>query len=251
MRLPSPFRAEGDHFGVDLPGARALFTSRRGGVSEGPFESLNVGRWTDDDPGRVSTNRDRVAALVGVSRERLALGRQVHGATVRRLAEPPNPGAERAPADGQATSARGVAALVLVADCLPVAVAGEGAVAMLHVGWRGLGAGVVEEGVDALRALGAIGRLEAAIGPGAGGCCYEVGSEVLEQFGPYPAAVVRHDAGGRLDLKAIASARLLAAGVDAVHDSGLCTLCSDPRLFFSHRRDHGRTGRQAGVVRRR
>jgi len=251
VRLTSPFRAEGEHIGIDLPGARALFTTRRGGASQGAFESLNLGLWTQDARDRVVANRDRLAALVGVPRKRLAHGRQVHGATVRRLAGPPDPAAEPSPADGQATSAPGVVPLVLVADCLPIALAGEGAVAMLHAGWRGLAAGVVEEGVNAVRTLGAGDRLEAAIGPGVGDCCYQVGSEVLARFSEHPEAVTSHGSGGRLDLKAIAAARLVNAGVDAVHDSGLCTVCSDPGLFFSHRRDGQRTGRQAGVVWRR
>lgn len=250
MRLAPPFRFEGEHIGIELPGARALFTTRRGGVSQGAFASLNLGLWTQDEPERVAANRGRLAALIGVAPERLAHGRQVHGAGVRRLSRPPDPGAEPAEADGQATSAPGVAPLVLVADCLPIALAGEGAVAALHAGWRGLAAGVVEAGVDAVRALGARGRLEAAIGPGAGGCCYRVGDAVLARFDRHPEAVVPDGDGGRLDLKAIAAARLRAAGVDAVHDSGVCTICADVGLFFSHRRDGERTGRQAGVVRR-
>ena len=250
MRLSSPFRPEGEHIGIDLPGGRALFTTRRGGTSQGAFESLNLGLWTQDDPERVAANRERLAALMGVPRERLAHGRQVHGATVRRLFTPPDPAAEPAEADGQATGEPRVAPLVLVADCLPIALAGQGAVAMVHAGWRGLAAGVVEEGVAAVRELGAVGRLEAAIGPGAGDCCYRVGGEVLARFDRHPEAVRPDGDGSRLDLKAIAASRLLAAGVDAVHDSGVCTICSEPALFFSHRRDGERTGRQAGAVRR-
>jgi YfiH family protein len=133
--------------------------------------------------------------------------------------------------------------MVLAADCLPIAIAGEGAVAMLHAGWRGLASGVVAEGVSALRALGADGPFEAAVGPGAGPCCYEVGEEVHAAFGP---DAVRR--GRNLDLKAIARAQLERAGVAAVHDVELCTICADPVLFFSHRRDRGVTGRQAGVA---
>jgi purine-nucleoside/S-methyl-5'-thioadenosine phosphorylase / adenosine deaminase len=250
VRLPPPFRAEGEHIGIELLGARVLFTTRRGGVSRGAFESLNLGLWTDDDPERVAVNRGRLAAAMGVSRERLAHGRQVHGATVRRLSQPPDPAGEPAEADGQATGAMGVTPLVLVADCLPIALTGDGAVAMLHAGWRGLAAGVVEEGVDAVRELGATGRLEAAIGPGAGGCCYRVGGDVLARFERHPEAATRDGGGARLDLKAIAASRLRAAGVDAVHDCGVCTICSDPALFFSHRRDGERTGRQAGAAAR-
>lgn len=246
MRLPTPFRADGDHLAVDLPGARALFTTRRGGVSEGAFASLNLGLWTDDEPERVLENRERVAAEAGIERERFAQGRQVHEATVRRVTEMPEPGYEPQSADGQATALEGVATVVLTADCLPVAVGGEAAVAMLHAGWRGLAAGVLEEGVRALRELGAAGPLHAAIGPGAGVCCYEVGEEVHAAFGAEPPELTRR--GRNLDLKAIARLRLERAGVESVHDCGLCTMCSDASLFFSHRRDGGITGRQAGVA---
>jgi YfiH family protein len=248
VKLPSPFRREGDHIAIDLAGARVLFTTRRGGVSEGPFSTLNLGLWTDDDPDRVSENRERLAGLVGLPRERFAQGRQVHGATVRALTDPPDPTAEPAPADGQATSRAEVAPIVLVADCLPIALAAEGGVAMLHGGWRGLAGGVVEEGVAALRTLGIDGPIEAAIGPGAGPCCYEVGPEVLNAFAATPAAVRGANGRGWLDLKAVARSRLVGVGVDVHHDVDLCTICSDPSLFFSHRRDGGVTGRQAGVV---
>ena len=116
---------------------------------------------------------------------------------------------------------------------------------MLHAGWRGLAGGIVAEGVRAVRELGADGPLEAAIGPGAGGCCYEVGEEVFELFSEYDERV--RD-GRNIDLKAIARDQLERAGVEAVHDVDLCTICSDESLFFSHRRDHGVTGRQAGLV---
>ena len=142
--------------------------------------------------------------------------------------------------------------MVLTADCLPIAVVGRGAdgrdrgaVAMLHAGWRGLAAGIVAEGVRALRELGADGPLAAAIGPGAGACCYEVGEEVHEVFANHGERV-RH--GRNLDLKAIARDQLERAGVQTVHDVELCTICSNEALFFSHRRDRGVTGRQAGLV---
>jgi YfiH family protein len=244
----APFASIDEHLAIDLPGARALFTTRRGGISRGPFESLNLGLRTDDERAHVIANRERVAALVGIPRERFAQGRQVHETTVRRLQEPPDPELELAPADGQATSAEGVAAIVLVADCLPIALATPGAVAMLHGGWRGLAAGIVEEGVRALRELDGNGPVAAAIGPGAGPCCYEVGEEVHAAF-PHDGAEARN--GRALDLKLIARRELEHAGVEAVHDAGICTMCADPTLFFSHRRDGGVTGRQAGLVWRR
>jgi hypothetical protein len=245
VRLESPFRAAGEHIAADLPGARALFTTRRGGVSTGPYASLNLGLWTDDEPANVHVNRDRLAALADIARGRFAQGRQVHGTHVRALTEPPDPHEEPAPADGQATSVPGVAPIVLVADCLPIALAADGAVAMLHAGWRGLAGGVVEAGVRAVRELGGSGDVVVAIGPGAGGCCYEVGEEVHAAFAAYGDAVRR---GRNLDLKAIAARELRAAGAAEVHDAGICTMCADPGLFYSHRRDGGVTGRQAGVV---
>jgi polyphenol oxidase len=250
MSLPSPFYARGEHVAIDLPGAHALFTTRRGGFSEGPFTSLNLGRLTDDRPEAVQRNRAKLHDEVGVAP---ALIRQVHGTTVRRIATLPvegmmplpDEGLELPEADGQATVLREVAPMVMTADCVPIALAGEGAVAMLHAGWRGLAAGIIAEGVRAVRELGGDGPIEAAIGPGAGPCCYEVGEEVhaeFEHLGPH----VRQ--GRNLDLKAIARDRLEQAGVAVVHDVALCTICSDETLFFSHRRDHGVTGRQAGLA---
>jgi YfiH family protein len=218
------FRAAGEHLAIDLPGGTALFTTRRGGVSEGPYASLNLGLWTDDDAGRVRDNRERVRAAVGA--ERLAQGRQVHGTRVVVDAE----GIEEA--DGQVTTVPGVAAMVLVADCLPVALAGPERVGMVHAGWRGLAAGVLDGGVEAT------GAVAAAIGPGIGPCCYEVGDDVRAVFGTSEPA---------LDLKAIARARLEAAGVRDIRDCALCTSC-DAERFFSHRRDRGVTGRQAGLA---
>src|SRR5579884_1116732 len=156
LQLPAPFYARGEHFGVDLPGARAMFTTRRGGFSEGPYASLNLGRLTADAPEAVQRNRAKLHAEVGVVP---ALIRQVHGATVRRITTLPvegmmplpDEGLELPEADGQATPLRDVAPMVMTADCLPIAVAGEGAVAMLHAGWRGLAAGIVAEGVRAVR----------------------------------------------------------------------------------------------------
>jgi YfiH family protein len=239
--LPEPFRWEGDHVAADLPGARVLFTTRRGGVSPAPFDSLNLGRLTDDDGANVDANRERLAAAVGLPRGRFLYGRQVHGTRVRRATEPPGAGRPAADEDGQATALEDAAALVFVADCLPVALAARGAVAAIHGGWRGLAGGILAEGVAALREVGGDGPVRAAIGPGARGCCYEVGEEVHEHF---PGARVGER---NLDLAAVARAELAEAGVEEVHDAGLCTMCH-PELFFSHRRSGGVTGRQAGVV---
>jgi polyphenol oxidase len=239
--VPTPFVWEGDHLRVDLPGGGALFSTRHGGVSEGPFASLNLGLLTDDEPDRVAENRARLAASVGIPRERFRFGHQVHEAAVRRVTDLDEPVGEDE--DGQATALPGVAALVFVADCLPVVLATDGAVAALHGGWRGLAGGILAEGVAALRELGAEGPVAAALGPGAGPCCYEVGEEVHAAFAGHDARVGERN----LDLKRVARDQLAAAGVQTVHDAGLCTMCA-PEHFFSHRRDVGVTGRQAGVV---
>jgi polyphenol oxidase len=229
------------HIVVELPGATAMFTTRHGGFSHGPYESLNLGRFTDDDPDAVARNRETLQAELGV---RFAYGLQVHGQKVVRAVAAPDPHAAPVEADGQATNVIGLAPMVLTADCLPIAVAGGGAVAMLHAGWRGLAAGIVAEGVQAVRELsGDESAIAAAIGPGAGPCCYEVSEDVHEAFARFGPEAQR---GRNLDLKAAARWALNQAGVSDVHDVGRCTICSTE--FFSHRRDHGVTGRQAGIA---
>jgi len=240
--LTAPFHSDGDHIAVDLVHARALFTTRRGGSSTGPYASLNMGTTTGPQPADVIRNRRALQDRLGVA---LAWGHQVHGTRVAVASRAPSSSAAPEQADGQATVAAGVAATVMVADCVPIVVAGEGAVAVLHAGWRGLAAGIISEGVGRLRDLGAGGPLSAAIGPGAGPCCYEVGEEVHAAFSTHGAAA-RY--GRNLDLKAVAASELERAGVEQVHDVGLCTICSDSSLFFSHRRDRGVTGRQAGLA---
>jgi hypothetical protein len=237
IALPDPFTWAGDHIVIDLGhGAKAVFTTRRGGVSKAPFDTLNLGRWTDDDPDDIERNRETVAGIAGVTPDRLAQGRQVHGARIRSVDAMPAPIDD---ADGQATTLTDVATVVLTADCLPIALATPTAVAMIHAGWRGLACGVIEEGV---RAVGD-GPITAAIGPGAGACCYEVGDDVREALGQDPC-------GGpsTIDLKHVAKERLYGCDVDVVHDVGLCTMCTPGDLFFSHRRDGPVTGRQGGIA---
>src|SRR3954452_25459064 len=115
MAVEAPFHWSGEHIAAEVRGARALFTTRNGGVCGGPFASLNLGRLTDDEDANVDENRDRVARLTGCPRERFLYGRQVHGAKVRRATGPPRPATEE---DGQATALPEAPALVFVADCL-------------------------------------------------------------------------------------------------------------------------------------
>lgn len=229
---------------ASLPGARAAFSTRAGGVSERPFDRLNLGVFTEDDPDRVVENRRRLAAALGFAAERIAIGRQVHAAELASHSGPQRPSPFAQPGspipavDGHVTAEPLLPLLVFVADCLPVALSGPDGVAMLHCGWRGLAAGVIARGVAA------VGATAAAIGPGIGPCCYPVGEDVLEAF----AGLGIGGAGaGALDLPGVARRLLEEAGVGRIETAGLCTSC-EAELFFSHRRDAGRTGRQAGLV---
>jgi len=225
----------------EAPGPyEVVFTTRQGGVSEGPFESLNLGKAVGDEPDQVEENRRRACAELGADPERLTLNRQRHSAAVHRA----EPGSRGVPGDGLWSDEPGQPMLALSADCLTIAVAranGDGpALAVLHAGWRGLLEGIVEEGCGALGG----GHLVAAVGPAIGPCCYEVGDDVAERLRAcFGGDVVRR---GRADLWLCARRALEAAGARDVVVAGECTICT-PDRYFSHRRDHGVTGRQ-GVV---
>jgi YfiH family protein len=229
---------------AELPQATAAFSTRLGGVSDGAWRSLNLGVLTGDELQDVRENRHRLCEALGIAAEDVLIGRQVHGVEVARhdgrqvqnaFAEP---GPRLPEVDGHATARAGLAPLVFVADCLPVALAGPGGVAMVHCGWRGLAGDIVARGAEAVDARAA------AIGPGIGPCCYEVGPEVLSAFEELGEGIAD---GAMLDLGEVARRLLARAGVERVEASELCTSC-EPGLFYSHRRDDGRTGRQAGVV---
>jgi purine-nucleoside/S-methyl-5'-thioadenosine phosphorylase / adenosine deaminase len=197
-----------------LPGARAAFSTRSAGSAKESHVPL--------------------ATALGIDPDRVAFNRQVHGAE---LSDGESALAATPEADGHVIAEPGIAGLVYTADCLPVVAAGPGGVAVLHCGWRGLAAGIVARGATA------VGATHAAIGPGIGPCCYEVGDEVLVAF----AAAGEEAASGRmLDLPEVARRLLLRAGVEEIESAGLCTRCEE-ELFFSHRRDGG-PGRQAGIA---
>ena len=209
-------------------------------MSEAPFDTLNLGRLTADDPEHVAENRLRLCTEVGTDPRELRYGRQQHGPVVRRAEGRGRPG------DGLWTDTRGEPLLVFTADCLPIVIAradGERpAIAALHVGWRGLLGGIVEAGAAA---LGPTTSLEAVIGPGIGPCCYEVGEEVAKPFRErFGDGIVRNS---HLDLWSAAEHALCEAGVAKVARLDLCTACN-PELFFSHRRDGRHTGRQGLIA---
>jgi YfiH family protein len=224
----------------EMDGYEVGFTTRVGGVSKGPYASLNLGRKSGDEVERVDENRRIVCDAIGADLEKLALNYQVHSARVLHAA----PAMRDEHADGLWTDEPGLPILAMSADCLPIVLARAGAsepaIAVLHAGWRGLLEGIVEAGAHALGDV----ELTAAIGPGIGACCYEVGEEVAvpfrERFGD---DVVRER---HLDLWTSAERALRAAGVERVDRFDRCTAC-EPETFFSHRRDAGRTGRQ-GVI---
>jgi YfiH family protein len=237
---------------ADLGGARAAFSTRLGGTGKPPFDSLNLGILTEDEPEAVQQNRRRLAAALGREPEQVVFALQVHGT---RLIDHGGDGDEsrgsfgthtdrKEPrdglpeADGHVVREPGLSPLVFVADCLPVALHGPGGLALVHAGRRGLAGGILGAAAKAVQAT------SAAIGPGIGRCCYEVGGEVLEAFADLGGGVAE---GRMLDLPEVARRRLLEAGVEQIDSAGLCTSC-EQGLFFSHRRDHGRTGRQAGIA---
>ena len=219
----------------EAPGPYTVaFSTRQGGVSEGAFESLNLGLRTEDEPHRVEENRRRLCEAVGAEHTRLAMNRQVHAARVNRA----EPGVRGADGDGLWSEEPGLPMLKLSADCLPIALArqnGRPGLALLHAGRLGLLAGIVEAGVAALGS-----RLAAVVGPGIGPCCYEVGPEVSERFD------TDLTQGGMLDLWSAAERVLTRAGVATVERVDLCTRCH-PEQFFSYRRTGAPHGAQ-GVI---
>jgi purine-nucleoside/S-methyl-5'-thioadenosine phosphorylase / adenosine deaminase len=223
----------------DAPGPYVVaFSTRSGGVSEGAYASLNLGYPTADERHRVDENRRRLCDDVAADPARVSWPRQVHGAEVVRS------GTRGEEADVIWSDEPGEALVVVTADCLPVAICrteGPPALALAHVGWRGLVAGVVGSAVAALGAW----PLAAAIGPGIGPCCYDVGEDVA---GPvttaYGADLV---AGGRLDLPGAVERALRSVGCADVTRLDECTACHAGR-YFSHRRDRGVTGRQGAIA---
>lgn len=227
-------------------GVHAVTTTRAGGASVGAYASLNLGDHVGDDPQAVRENRARLHERLALPHEPRWL-KQVHGTAVVDAAEA-TPGST---ADGAWTAQRGVVCAILTADCLPVFLCDRAGtkVALLHAGWRGLAAGVIESGVRALGSPG--GELVAHLGPAIGPAVYEVGDEVCAVFVASDERAQRafraHGAGHWwMDIYALARLRLGALGVSDVSGGDHCTLSERDR-FFSHRRD-GISGRMASFI---
>jgi YfiH family protein len=242
MKSPHP-----DWIVPDWPapaGVKAFVTTRAGGVSRGPYESLNLGLRSGDDPQAIAANR---AALRESLPREPAWMRQIHGNRV--IEAEAATGTDEA--DASVARRPGVVCAVLVADCVPVLLTDRGGatVAIAHAGWRGLASGVVENAVRAMQSDPS--EVLAFLGPGIGPRAFEVGADVYDAFvGRDPAtrsAFVPRSAGKWLaDLYALARRRLALLGVTRVFGGNLCTH-SDPARFFSYRRDRT-TGRMAALI---
>jgi YfiH family protein len=230
--------------GLPAP-ARGAFTTRQGGFSRPPWDSLNLAVHVGDAFATVQRNRALLTERLGI--EGLAFGKQVHGTgvrVVRRLSRSTSRGLDDT--DALVTTTPGVGLVVMGADCLPVLLAGDGVVGAAHVGRGGLVKGVLHETVRVMREEGAT-ALTAVVGPGICGACYEVPASLAgeaEKAAPGSRSTTRAGTTG-IDLLAGARAQLDELGVTSTAVGG-CTL-EQPDLFFSYRRDDV-TGRHAGVV---
>lgn len=243
------------------PAAAHGALTRRGGHSAPPWDGLNVGGAVGDDPAHVAANLAEIYAAFGLAADEVTSARQVHGARVA-VAGAAEQGQVLADTDALVTATPGQGLLLRLADCMPVFFYAprQGAVGLAHAGWRGTVAGIAARTVQAMMA--AFGcrpdEILAGLGPAIGPCCFEVGPEVVAEFeaaftGPAAAAlpeiIARRDARGHayVDLAAANAAQLRAVGVEHVEAAELCTACRRDE-FFSHRAEHGLTGRAAAII---
>jgi len=221
------------------------FSTRLGGVSEQPRDSLDLGSSTAGARDDVHENRRRLLESLRLDPAALVTAGQVHGVTLCSVSHP----GHVPECDALLTRSRGLAVAVATADCMPLLLAAPGAVAAVHAGWRGAAAGLPGAALRAFCAAAAISpdAVHVALGPCIRACCYEVGPDVA---GAFPPSTVRRRHGRfHLDLPAVALQQLRDAGLPAprFHDLGVCTAC-ESELCFSYRRDGGNTGRLWGVA---
>lgn len=228
----------------------AVFT-RLGGVSSGPFATLNVGSSVGDDPASVAENQKRVHARLGVSADQVATAHLVHGNHVA-VVEAQDAGRVFPATDALVTTAPGMALLLRFADCQPILLYDpvNHALGLVHAGWRGVALGIARRAVETMQSsFGSDpASLLAGLGPAIGPCCYIVGDNVATAMGyalPNWRQVMKlEDEGWRLDLPAANAQQLAAAGVQHIEHADLCT-CTHSDEFFSHRATQGHTGRFA------
>jgi YfiH family protein len=234
-------------------GWRACFSTRLGGVSEGDYAEANLSFAVGDDAAHALENRVRLGAAAGFDAAALVAARQVHGVRVAAVSAAERGRGARGrddaidETDGLLTDVAELPLMISTADCVPVVLVAEGpngpTVAAVHAGWRGMFDGIIARAALQLRRRG---RLSVAvIGPSIGPCCFNVSDEIGSGFEERYPGTWR---GGRVDLWTAAARQLTAAGLAGpqITNPRLCTVCD--RRFFSHRRDHGRTGRQAAVA---
>ncbi len=235
------------------------FTTRLGGVSPAPYDSLNFGMHRGDDPGNIAENRRRLAKAIGFDTQKLVLAHQTHSDIVRAVTSADAAGFDHhlyPESDGLITNEPGVALWVFTADCTPILLHDPvtGAVGAVHAGWRGTAAGIAAKAVRAMcTAYGCRpSDIRAAIGPNIGPCCFETDADVpqamLAAFGEAAKVHIRH-AGEKyyVNLKELNALHLYNAGVTAVDISAACTAC-EPHRFWSHRVTRGIRGSQGAVI---
>ena len=238
------------------------FSTRTGGVSEGIYESLNLGMNRGDDPENVKENYRRFLQSCDIEAEEFVCGQQVHGNNVmivrKEHARKSYGYDELFQADGYVTAEEGVPLVIFIADCIPLLMADEkaGVVAAVHSGWRSTVLDIEREAVNRMLELGANKeRIKACIGPAIGRCCFEVGEEVIEEVdrlleGDAADLYNRNDNGKyMLDLKGVVKRSMLNTGlseknIDIIED---CTMCM-PHKYWSHRYTGGNRGSQAAII---
>ncbi len=228
------------------------FFGRRGGVSGGDWDSLNLSEQVGDDPGSVSANWEMMAGAVPCLT--VVRARQVHGA---RIVAVQDSAQSVGPADGMMTASTGLGLALLTADCVPVLMVAPAArvVMAVHAGWRGTLAGITPAAIAAAqRELGVQpSQWQVALGPAIGGCCYEVdanvGVQLAARWGEMPDAWKPGTDRGKLDLRRANRRQAAAAGIPLaqIAEVGPCTACASDE-YFSHRRSGGRTGRQLSII---
>lgn len=234
-------------------GGGGAFSTRLGGASKSPYDTLNVGIFSKDDAGLVEQNLSSVLSSMGRDRSSLAFASQQHGSQVYELDDgwaQPEANDDAPKADGLVSASTASTLMVVTADCIPMALVAPGAVAMVHCGWRGVADSFVGKSVAALAASAGrtdLSDVAAYLGPSIGRCCYEVDSEVAGSLGVLDGNDLYHN--GMLDLAGVVARDLAVAGIKTsnIFSVGLCTNCWFG-LFFSHRRSEGESGRQGGFV---
>lgn len=240
--------------GLEGKGVLHAAINRQGGVSQAPFATLNLGHTVGDDLAAVEENHRRVFRTLGIDRRQSVSPHQVHSANVH-LVGPAHAGTVQSNTDGLLTLTPHLAIFFRFADCVPLFLfdATHRAVGIFHAGWQGTARNVTGAAIAAFaHHAGSRPRdLWAGIGPAIGPCCYEVGPEVADavtRVSPDTAQLVESRNGSLyLDLPGAVHAQLAAAGVEQIEMSGLCTACHTDE-WFSHRAEHGRTGRFGAVA---